>query len=161
MKIKEIMTEKVITISPDFTIKDAMLLFAEHRISGAPVVDKENRIVGIVSETDVLKMIKTKNRELKMVYPSIPIMGISFVEIEKQKEVFQALGEVANVKVSEIMTKNVVTVLPTDPMEEIIPLMVKEKVNRVPVVDKDGKLVGIVTRGDILKGLYEGRGGKK
>jgi len=157
MKIKDIMTENVVTVGPEQTIKEVMLVFAQNGISGAPVVDKERKIVGIVSEADVLKVIKTKNKELKMVYPSLPIMGISFIEIEKQKEVFSALSEVANFKVSEIMCTNVITVLPTDSIEDVIPVMVREKINRVPVVDGSGNLVGIVTRGDIIKGLYEKR----
>jgi CBS domain-containing protein len=155
MKVKDIMTASVITVGPDYTIKETMLLFSEKKISGAPVVDKNNKMVGIISETDILKVIKTRNRELKMVYPSIPIMGISFVEVEKQKEVFQALNEVSSIKISEIMSTRVLTVHASDSMEDVIPLMVKEKINRLPVVDRDGSLVGIVTRGDILKGLYE------
>lgn len=155
LKIRDIMTPEVITIGPQMSIKEVMLLFAKHKISGAPVVDENHKIIGVVSEADVLKVIKTKNRELKMVYPSIPIMGISFIEVEKQKEVFEALSEVSHVKISDIMSRHVITVQATDSIEEVIPVMVKQKINRVPVVEKDGTLVGIVTRGDILKGLYD------
>jgi len=110
---KDIMTKRVVTVSPSTTVKELTELLAAKKISGVPVVDEQKRVVGIVTEADVLA------------HP-----GAKTVE--------------------EIMTKKVISVTPDTPVEEIAKLLAKKKIKRVPVIDK-GKLVGIVSRADIVK----------
>lgn len=156
MKVEEIMTKTVIALKPTDTLRQAIQKLAENHISGAPVIDDEKKVVGILSEKDVLKSLRTRYTEPRMVYPSLPIMGISFVEIEKQKELFEALKEIGDIHVSDIMTKDVIVAQATDLVEAVIPVMVEKKVNRVPVVDASKKLVGIISRGDVIRGLSKG-----
>lgn len=153
MKVEEIMTKNVITLKPSETIRQAIQKFAKNRISGAPVVDDENNVIGILTEKDILKSLRTRYTELRMVYPSLPIMGISFVEVEKQKELFEALKEIGDMHVLEVMHKDVITVMPTDLVEDSIPIMVSKGINRLPVVDPNKKLVGIITRCNVIIGL--------
>ena len=154
MEVKNIMVKKVITLKPTDTIKDAVEKFAAHKISGCPVIDENHEVVGIFSETDLLDSLKTHSREVRMLYPPYIPIGISFVETKKQKEILTALKETGNTQIREVMKKSVVKVSPEDTIEHALQLMVQNRVNRLPVV-KDGKLVGIVTRGDIIKGLYD------
>lgn len=110
---KDIMTKRVVTVSPCTTVNELTELLAAKKISGVPVVDEQKRVVGIATEADVLA------------HP-----GAKTVE--------------------EIMTKKVISVTPDTPVEEIAKLLAKKKIKRVPVIDK-GKLVGIVSRADIVK----------
>jgi CBS domain-containing protein len=111
---KDIMTKRVVTVSPCTTVKELTELLAAKKISGVPVVDEQKRVIGIATEADVLA------------HP-----GAKTVE--------------------EIMTKRVISVKPDTPVEEIPKLLARKKIKRVPVIDEKGKLVGIVSRADIVK----------
>jgi len=158
MKIKEIMNKDVRTVTPDTSLADLARLFADTGIHGAPVVDGENRLSGIVTESDVLNATKTKYVKYNLVYPSIHQFGMEFKEGVAYEELLKAFDEVKHVPVSQIMTRKVVTAGPDDLVEDIVPMMVASKINRIPVVDK-GKVVGIITREDILQGLFKNQKG--
>ena len=150
--VKNIMTKKVVTLKPDETLKEVSLKFSEHDISGAPVVDDEGHVIGIVSETDIIAAIERSGREVNMVYlsPALSMVGLSFKETPSNKKTEEIFEDVGNIKVSEMMKRNVKTVGPDDRVKAVIDIVASGKINRVPVVE-NGKLVGIVTRGDILK----------
>jgi len=154
MKIKEIMNREVRTVHPDTSLAELARLFAETGIHGAPVVDAENRLIGIVTESDVLNATKTKYVKYNLVYPSIHQFGMEFKEGVAYEELAKAFDEVKHVPVSQVMTRKVVTAGPEDLVEDIAPMMVQKKINRIPIVEK-GKVVGIVTRSDILRGLFK------
>ena len=154
MKIREIMNKDVRTVTPDTSLAELARLFADTGIHGAPVVDAENRLVGIVTESDVLNATKTKYVKYNLVYPSIHQFGMEFKEGVAYEELVKAFDEVKHVPVSQIMTRKVVTAGPDDLVEDITPMMVQKKINRIPVVDK-GRVVGIITREDILRGLFK------
>jgi CBS domain-containing protein len=160
MKIRDIMNKDVKSVRPETSIADVARLFAETGIHGAPVVDGENRLLGIVTESDVLNATKTKYVRYNLVYPSIHQFGMDFKEGVAYEEILKAFDEVKHIPVAQIMTKKVVTACPDDIVEDIAPMMVQKKINRIPIVDK-GKVVGIVTRGDILRGLFKGQNSDK
>ncbi|MEE9150938.1 MAG: CBS domain-containing protein [Thermoplasmata archaeon] len=154
MLVKNIMTKKVVTLKPDETLKEVANKFSEHNISGAPVVDDEKHVIGIVSEADIIATIERSGREVSMVYlsPALSMVGLSFKETPSNKKTEEIFEEVGNIKVSEMMTQNVKTVGPDDQVKTVVDIVASGKINRVPVI-KNGKLVGIVTRGDIIKGM--------
>ncbi|MEM4728454.1 MAG: CBS domain-containing protein [Thermoplasmata archaeon] len=154
MRVSEIMNREVKTVRPEQSLADVARLFVENHIHGAPVVDAENRLVGIVTESDILNATKAKYIRYNLVYPSIHQFGLDFKE--NYSEIARAFEEVKSVPVSEIMTRKVVAVAPGDSVEEVASMMVRKKINRVPVVER-GKVVGILTRGDILRGLFRKR----
>ncbi len=154
MLVKEIMTKRVISAKPDESLKDVTYKFSKHNISGAPVVDDDGQVIGIVSEKDILATIERNLRELKMVHldSALSMVGLSFIETpsdKKTEEIFKSVGEI---KVSEMMKHQVKVVSPDDQVKVVIDIISSGNINRVPVVE-NGKLVGIVTRGDIIKGL--------
>ncbi len=151
MKVKEVMTKTVTTVTPDTLVKDAAAILALRNISGVPVVDGE-KIVGIFSEADVLKSIKTTKKDMRLVYPSISSLGIAFQEEVTQREIIEAYEEIGRKPVREVMSTRVVTVAPDITINEVIIQMVQKSINRLPVVDKK-VLVGIITRGDVIRGL--------
>ena len=151
-KIKDIMQKEVVTLKPDDTLKQAVVVFAESDIHGAPVVNEDNEMVGILTERDILSELKTYTTKLSLVFPSSHALGLTFQESISQKKVREAFKEVGGILVSEAMQERVVTTTSEEPITEIAVKMVNENVHRLPVVD-NGKLVGFITRADIIKGL--------
>jgi CBS domain-containing protein len=151
LKIREVMSKPVITVTPEILVKEAAMLLAEKNISGVPVVEA-GKIVGVFSEADILRSIKTTKKDLRLVFPSVSSLGIAFQEEVTQREILEAYDEIGHRPVKEVMSKEVVTIEPDTPLNEAIVKMVRSRINRLPVVDKN-ELVGIVTRGDVIRGL--------
>ncbi|TET90728.1 MAG: CBS domain-containing protein [Methanomassiliicoccales archaeon] len=154
MLVKDIMVKDVVVLHPEDTIAEATTKFAENKVSGCPVVDDHGALVGMLSEADILGHLKTQYKKLKMRYPPEIMFGISFQEEMKEREIGLAFHEIGSMKVKELMRRDVVAATTNDTVERVVRLMVRRKINRVPII-KDGKLVGIVTRGDVIGGLYQ------
>ncbi len=150
-KVEEVMTKPVVTVPPEMSVKEAAALLAEKDVSGAPVI-ADGRIIGIFSEVDILRSLKTTKKNLRMVFPSISSIGIAFQEEVVQRELLEAYEEIGSRSVSEVMSKEAHTVTTDTTLKEAVMAMVLNDVNRLPVTQA-GQLVGIVTRGDIIKGL--------
>lgn len=154
MLAKDIMVQEVVTLHPEDTVAEATMKFAEHKVSGCPVVDDEGTVVGILSEADILAHLKTQYKSFKMKLPPEIMFGISFEEMVKEKEMVKAFDEIGGAKVRDVMRRNVIVAGENDTIQSVVRKMVKNKINRVPVTS-GGKLVGIVTRGDVISGLYQ------
>ena len=150
-KVREVMTSPVLTVTPDMPVKEAATLLAKRDVSGAPVI-KDDKIVGIFSEVDVLRSLKTTKKNLRLVFPSISSIGIAFQEELVQRELLEAYDEIGSMPVSEVMSKEVHTIDADITLKEAVVAMVQNDVNRLPVM-QGSVLVGIVTRGDVIKGL--------
>ena len=147
MLAKDLMTREVVTVNRDTTVKEVAGLLLEHKISGLPVVDKENRVIGIVSEGDLIYQDK------KLYTPAfLEILG-GIIYLENPNRLGQDLMKMTAAKVGDLMTTRVYTVKEDTSVEAIATIMVEKKVNRVPVVDGAGKLVGIVSRQDLIKAM--------
>jgi len=153
MKVRDVMSGEPISLKLTATLREAAITLADESVGGCPVVDPAGRIVGMLSEVDILEALKTQNKELRMLMPPEITFGISFVEIIREREAFSAFQEIETKLVKDIMTREVFWVGPEDNVEAAIQLMVKHKVHRIPVVE-GGKLVGILTRGDVLRGFF-------
>jgi len=138
MRVKDVMTTEPITVTPETSLKDAAALLAEHRISGLPVVDSGNHVVGVISEGDVLfkEIGGTHERHLIERWLETPPAGEAKVEAKT---------------VGEAMTAPAVTITAKRPLAEVANLMIDQGVKRLPVVDAEGALVGIVTRADLVR----------
>jgi CBS domain-containing protein len=145
MQAKEIMTTSVITVAPDTPVAEIARLLREKHISGAPVVDKAGKVVGIVTEIDLIK------RHARLHFPVyLPFLdSLIFLESPRhyQDEVRRVLGTTAQ----EIMTQPVRTARPETDVEEIATMMVEERTNPIPILDETGVLVGIVSHTDIVR----------
>ena len=129
------MTVPVVTIGPDRTFKDAVRLMRAKRISGLPVVDREGRVIGIISECDLLN--KLEKRE-----PDTYILESRRHRLDRARA--------SALDVASAMTTQVVTVGPAFPIALAAREMHTRGIKRLPVVDETGTLVGIVCRGDLL-----------
>jgi len=145
---KDIMTTKVITISKDATIGELSRMLLKNRISGVPVVDGEGKLIGMVTDADII----TEDME-----PMFPIyfdpLIISYAFIENFEKYQKDAKEYLETKVEEIMARRVKSVKKETPVNEIARIMVKDRINRIPVVDENNKVIGIIARADILKSM--------
>ncbi len=148
MKIKDIMTTNVISLSPEMSIGRAAAVLFDNNLSGAPVLDKNGSLIGIVTEYDFI------SPDLKIHIPTY-IKLISTLELVKKdlkvKPLQAELEKIKNTKVKDIMTKDVITISPNSDVNSLISLIVKNRINPVPVVNEKGSLLGIVSRADIVK----------
>jgi len=149
VKVKEVMKSPVITVNADDTLADVSRKFHEERISGAPVVDADGKLVGIVSEGDLIK----RSQELQ-VNVSYDIFGwvSPHTSIAEMASFTQGLCSVADTKVSEVMTRKVITVSLDDLLERAASIMTRRNINRVPVMD-GSELVGILSRADLVRAM--------
>ncbi len=153
MRVRDVMSKNPITIRPTTTLREAAITLAEESVGGCPVVDARGKLVGMLSEVDILEALKTQNKELRMLMPPEITFGISFVEVIKEREASTAFKEVESKLVRDVMTKDVHAVSPEDRVEDAIRLMVRHHIHRIPVIEGD-RLVGILTRGDVLRGFF-------
>ncbi len=148
MLAKEIMTTDVITVGSDDTVEDVIKILLENKISGVPVINENKEVIGVVSEGDLI----IRNQEIRP--PAfIQILG-GVIYLDDPEDFREELRKAFAYKVADIMTVVPATVDEDTPIEEIVTLMSGEGINRVPVV-RDDKLVGIVTRADIIKSMAE------
>jgi CBS domain-containing protein len=153
MKVRDVMSRNPFTLPPNASVAAAAIALAETGVSGCPVVDASGRVVGMLTEANILEALKTQHKELKVLMPPEISFGISFVEVVRTKEAASAFSDVGQWPVERVMTKDFVSVGPDDEIEVAIQLMVKHRIHRLPVIEH-GKVVGIVTRTDILKGFF-------
>jgi CBS domain-containing protein len=149
MLATDVMTTNVITVTPDTEVREIAALLLDHRISGVPVVGSGHRIVGIVSEGDLMRRPENET-ESRQSWWLDAIMNAN----QSAEKYVKAHAR----KAGQIMTRNVVTISEETPLDEIAGLLEKHHIKRVPVV-RDGKLVGIVSRANLLHGLVAGGSG--
>lgn len=154
LQVRDVMTTVVVTVDASSTLYDATVAFAVNGISGAPVIDENGRLVGVLSETDILTFVKTLQEEIHRKEPDTSFLSVPLEEILKDEKLAGVYRDISGKSVREIMSEDVLTVSPNTSVMEAIDLMIKRDVNRVPVVDHD-KIVGIVTKGDIIWSLYK------
>lgn len=144
---KDIMTKEVITVQEDMTIEALGRIFIEKRISGAPVLDSRERLVGIVTENDLVR----KNSRLHI--PTVVRIFDAFVPLGGTGQVEEEIRRVSASTVSEICTRTVVTVSPDATLQDICSLMFEKGVHLIPVLDA-GRIVGIIGKIDIIRGMF-------
>src|SRR3990170_3779552 len=117
MKVRDVMAKDPITLKPTATLREAAITLADESVGGCPVVDDRGKIIGMLSEVDILETLKTQHKELRMLMPPEITFGISFVEIIKEREALAAFKEVESRLVEDVMTKDVYAVGPEDNVE--------------------------------------------
>ena len=148
LTVREIMTADVITVKPDTTVGEVADILTKNKISGVPVVDDQGQVLGMVSEADII----LQDADLHFpYYIQFLEMVIYLQSVHKFEErVRKSIGS----KVTEIMSDEVISVPPEETVREVATLMTDRNVNRLPVAE-NGRLVGIVTRGDIVRAIAD------
>jgi CBS domain-containing protein len=145
MKAVDIMTQPVISVAPETMIAEAARLMLQHRISGLPVVDRSGAVVGIVTEGDLLRRSELGTERHRMRWIELLIgpgrLAAEYVDAHARK-------------VGEVMSEDVTSVTPQASLPEIVELMEKHRIKRLPIIE-DGRLVGIVSRANLLRTLVQ------
>jgi CBS domain-containing protein len=143
MNAADVMTREVVTIAPDASVLDAARLMLQHKISGLPVVDAANNLIGIVTEGDFLRRAETGTQRRRPRWLEF-IVGPGKLATEYTHS--------SGSKVNEVMTETVYTVAEDTPLEQAVHLMERHRVKRLPVL-RGQSLVGIVTRANLLRAV--------
>ncbi|MCK4838236.1 MAG: CBS domain-containing protein [Desulfobulbaceae bacterium] len=145
---KEIMTRKIITVELDLAVSELADLFWENRIGGAPVVDESGKLLGIVTESDLIDQSK------KVHIPTIMTILDSMIFLENPAKLDKEMKKMTGTKVKDIYSNEVVTVNEDTPMSELATIMADRRMHTLPVV-KDEKIVGVIGKADIIRNLYK------
>lgn len=148
MYIKDIMTKDVVTVVESDTVEKCANLLSTHGLSGLPVVDSKGKVKGIVTEGDLIR------RASRIEGPAaLEVLGGIFY-LESPKKFMDDLQRSMGFLAEDIMTGDVITVSPDKEIEAAATLLVQKRIKRLPVVDKKGNLIGIVSRKDIMNHLF-------
>ncbi len=147
MKANDIMTSEVITVKENDTVEFVTNLLLINRISGVPVINDDDEVVGVVTETDLI----FKDKDLN-VPPYISLLG-GFILLESLNKFEKQLNKMAAYKVKHVMSTPVFTVKENEDVREIVNMMLEKGINRVPVINEENKLAGIIARSDILRNI--------
>jgi len=149
LKVKDIMTKDLITVSPEMEIAHAAKLLLEKHINGVPVVDGTGKMVGILCQSDLI------TQQKRFPIPSVFTLLDGFIPLTSMKHIEKEAQKISATTVAHAMTPNPFTVSPEMSIEEVATIMLDKNFNTLPVVDEE-KLVGIVGKEDILKTLMSG-----
>ena len=149
MQAKDIMSSPVITVSSDSDVRETARKLLDNRISAVPVIDNAGKLVGIISEGDLMRREETGTQRPSSWWLSF------FLDPERQT---RSYIKSHSRRVSDVMTSHVVTVNEDTPLDEIADILSRKRIKRVPVL-REGALVGIVSRADLLRGLIVQRNG--
>lgn len=152
MKARDVMVSPVITVEPSASVKEVAQILLQHHISALPVVDGAGQLIGIVSESDLMRRADLGTERHRSRW-----LSALFVDEERlAAEYVKAHGH----KVADVMTKRVITAAPDTPLNDIASLLEKHGIKRVPILE-NGTLVGIVSRANLIQALAADRKGLK
>jgi CBS domain-containing protein len=148
--VRDIMTTKVITMTPDQSFEAAADVLAEHKIGAVPVVDADGALVGLLRDEDLIVS------EGNLHAPTwFNFLGAEFPMPRENKRFEEELKRMTAANVEQLMTTDYQTATPDETIGEVASKMHDADVTHMPVIDADGKLVGIVARGDIVRHLAQ------
>jgi len=144
LKAKDIMTSEVITVQMDTTVNELAEIFWKNRISGAPVLDDDGKVVAVVTENDLIDQSK------KIHIPTMISLLDSVIFLESSKKTEKEIKKMAGNTVQDICSQELVTVDEETGLDEIATIMANKKVHTLPVI-LDDNLVGVIGKSDIIR----------
>lgn len=152
LPVREVMVTEVVSFAPGDNVQDAMTRLVEADVDAGPVVE-DGRVIGLLSTGDLIV------EEARLHFPTVVnFLGVNVTIPWNDRELDASVAKALGATVGEVMSDKVVTCGPDDTVEDAATLMHDRRVSRLPVVDGDGHLVGIIARGDIVRAIVEGRG---
>jgi CBS domain-containing protein len=143
------MQTDIISVHPEDDVETLLRLMREHELQGVPVVDHSEQLVGIVTESDLV--IREQDADIRLPHHIDLWGGVIYLESTKHYE--ERLRRAFAANVADMMTRDPVTVRADDTVRHAAKLIAEHRHNRLPVVNEDDRLVGIVTRVDVLEAL--------
>lgn len=144
MKVKDFMIKDVIKGNPDNSVKEIMCILVDKKIGGLPICDEDGKLLGMVSDGDILRAIQPVDPHVYhyMVY----------MFFDEGQDLQSRIGNLADAKIIEIArTKGVISVSEEDDMEKAVGLLAKHHFKKLPVIDRNNRVVGVISRGDVIR----------
>ena len=152
-KAIEMMNTQVVKVHPEDNLADVVRILLEHKISGLPVLDDENKVVGMITGKDLLKyseILEVDDNPLDFSRSfRLHTYTAKSIPDENNTDIFLIT------RVKEVMSKTVISVKENSSFHDVVILMKEHKINRIPVIDEDGRLKGLITRTDLLNYIAE------
>ncbi|MBI5040757.1 MAG: CBS domain-containing protein [Gammaproteobacteria bacterium] len=145
LRIENLMTRSMITVAPDTSLADAAHLLVTNRISGLPVVDAQQHLLGIITEADFLRAMGVPSHQ-----PNHSLWQTLEAMFAHQPEIREPTGRVA-----DLMVENVISVKPEHTLHDVIEIMKHNRIKRVVVCDDAGRVQGMVTRSDLVRVFFD------
>jgi len=149
LKAEDIMSREVITVNENASVRELASLFISHDISGAPVVDTAGKVVGVVTENDLI----FQNKKVHL--PTAVAILDAFLFLERPEKMEKELKKIAGAKVGDICSRNLISVGPETELEELATLMAEKKIHTLPVMEGE-QLVGVIGKSDIIRLIAQG-----
>lgn len=146
LKVKDIMTTEVVTVTKETTVMELAKIFADRHLSSLPVVGAEGELIGIVTETDLIE--QDKNLHI----PTVISIFDWVIYLESDKKFEKELKKMTGRAVGDIFSSDVMTVNPESSVADVADILSSKKINALPVVEGK-KLVGIVSRIDLIRSM--------
>lgn len=144
--VRDVMETEVVTLCPEMSARDAARVLAEHRIGGAPVVDEQRRVLGVLSQSDLARLEADR--------PSAAAAGAFFSDVEDYRDLAVLPADESLVRVDAVMQRDVLSVPPDATLQEAAQRMRAQRIHRLLVLE-DGRLRGLVSALDLLIAVDE------
>ncbi|MBW4600368.1 MAG: CBS domain-containing protein [Calothrix sp. FI2-JRJ7] len=145
--VADVMSHNPVVVKRETSLTEAIKILAERRISGLPVVDDSGKLIGIISETDLMW------QETGVTPPAYIMFLDSVIYLQNpatyERDLHKALGQT----VGEVMSKDPITIAPDKSLRDAAKLMHDKNIHRLPILDSEGQVIGILTRGDIIRAM--------
>jgi CBS domain-containing protein len=152
--VRDVMTTDVLSFSPSDTVEAAARALSERRLGGAPVVDDDGTVVGLLEDDDLIV------QDTRLHFPTVISLFGGYLELPSSVRHFEEdLRKAVGATVGDVMDADAPTCSPDDTLETIATHLHDRNASRMAVVDDDGRLVGIVSRGDLVRAILGGSDG--
>lgn len=153
MPVREVMSTDVVSFTPDQNVQEAMQQLVERAVDAGPVIDDTGQVVGMLSTGDLIV------EEARVHFPTVVnFLGVNVTLPFNDRKLDESVEKALGATVGEVMTERPATCSPDTTVEDAATLMHDRDISRLPVVDDDGRLVGLVARGDIVRAIVLGVG---
>jgi CBS domain-containing protein len=153
MPVSDVMTTDVVSFTPTENVQTAMQRLVERNVDAGPVLDEAGRVVGMLSTGDLIV------EEARVHFPTVVnFLGVNVTMPFSERKLDESLEKALGATVGEVMSNKPKTVAVDDTIEDAATLMHDQDLSRLPVVDGDGRLAGIIARGDIVRAIVTGVG---
>ena len=145
---QDIMTKDVITVHPQTPVRELATLLLNHKISGVPVVDEAGKVLGVVTESDLI----FQNKKVHL--PTAVAILAAFLFLDRPEQLEQEMKKIAGSMACDICSAELISVTPETPLDELATLMAEKKIHTLPVLD-GGKLAGVIGKSDIIRTIAQ------
>ncbi|MFD0048723.1 CBS domain-containing protein [Actinomycetes bacterium NPDC127524] len=148
MLVNEIMIKNVFTAHPEQTIKELLTIMIENKIGGVPVIDENGKLLGMISDGDILRHISPRKQTIHDYFLHITVIPDVTLSTAVKTSLQQPVSRLLN-------NRKIVTLSQEDDLSKAVSLISKHHFKKIPVVDTENRVVGVVSRGDAIRMIYK------